>query len=818
MRTAIDPVACVHDAPLAQERALPDGAAFHRVVTRRADGACAHVSFVRALRATIVASARKAITASWLSTAVLWPETGFAQGPSLSGTRITSRDSAYSVTIPDTWQTDSKASAVDAVIHAPGHRSSAPCDVRFVTAPLEAAYANTSLAQLADAQSRMIRDQVSGSRGLQLTESSFRTVRDQEWWVFKGQLMQGKTLLRVLNYKTIEAGRVYMMTYACPDEHFAGNIPQVLGIIESLEFDPRIRQQRASVLATSAPTPKTQREVVSRTDAGRQPASVAQSQQASGQEPPQGRSQATTADRASVMQGAGAAGTIAPDAIRLEVDAMSPFFGGHAVIVKANAQALINDKGAVVVPYNTYRFTRWEIDRSNSNEIGRTFYLESQHGALVEFRRGVPSVKVIPFQDIKSNALGYIVRRTGAIVLRKPSNRRWLLIRNEASWLGGFDELGYVVDGWNDTFSDDGLLVSQRYDGTEIVGRGHRRSRPRGQPTEHFNFELQGYATPMSDGRGGTVSVASLWTNGLTPARSASAQSPYLVSRDPAQVRAARNTSVGLINRKGEFQIPPNFLDVGPFSEGIAFVSRVDEFDQLTWGAIDTLGKLVIPYRYRLMPGRFSHGVAIVRAIDVDSLRYAFINKRGEIVFTIRPSHGDTLSISLGLNNEFAEYAQQRFEGFERFYFMEGVQWVRLALRDAARPREPRAEVALLDSLGRYTPIERLILQHLPPGGRIEFLPRIRDGQFLFSYTGKGTDPLTGNEAELRGKLGIADIRGNIIVPPRFTELSLFDSESRLQYAQVGGDNREAWNPGIQGYIDRTGVFRIVKGKQKSGF
>jgi len=75
------------------------------------------------------------------------------------------------------------------------------------------------------------------------------------------------------------------------------------------------------------------------------------------------------------------------------------------------------------------------------------------------------------------------------------------------------------------------------------------------------------------------------------------------------------------------------FDEAYPFSNGMALVGKKDDFGVMKYGYINSLGKLVIPFSYSVKPSSFMSGFAKVVPKDKSAFEYAFINKRGEIVF-----------------------------------------------------------------------------------------------------------------------------------------------------------------------------------------
>lgn len=485
------------------------------------------------------------------------------------------------------------------------------------------------------------------------------------------------------------------------------------------------------------------------------------------------------------------AGTIAPDAIKLEVDELSAFYGKFAVIKKGtNHEALINDKGEIVLPFNKYRFVMFHHLSPYHDEkfheaeaIGRSFYPYSgYYGSLAQFQNNIKPVKLVQCTDIITGNIGYITVE-GKLVF--PKNMREF---------ASYDDEGYFGVKPN---SSDTSLLSIKYDGTIIKGKGpititmDKRS---GSMSLKENYDFENHKNINIMSRSG-------WTNGLRPASYIIRGGSQENSNDPAIALSYKNKKVGFINRMGDFKIKPGFYGVCGFSEGLAFVSKIDEFDKIKWGAIDTTGKLVIPYKFSSCPTPFSHGRSLIKASGLDKIEFGVIDKKGDVVFTIPKNSGDTISV------EFPFERSNTIEGnyFNSFVFMEGYQLATIEFK--AKSGRSGRETFLLDTAGHYTPIERLIENQIPQGqNHVTIIPPIRDGKFIFRYSTSAVNAL-----------GMADIKGNILMPPVFSQLYLFEKESSLQYAQYGKAPKIS-EIGTEGYIDKDGVFKIIKVKEKNGF
>jgi len=82
---------------------------------------------------------------------------------------------------------------------------------------------------------------------------------------------------------------------------------------------------------------------------------------------------------------------------------------------------------------------------------------------------------------------------------------------------------------------------------------------------------------------------------------------------------------MGCIDKRGRVVIDPVFSDIGPFSEGLAYVRKTRGGK---WGYIDRTGKIVIEMKFD-WAGSFSEGIAQVMIHN----SYAYIDKTGKYIW-----------------------------------------------------------------------------------------------------------------------------------------------------------------------------------------
>ena len=388
----------------------------------------------------------------------------------------------------------------------------------------------------------------------------------------------------------------------------------------------------------------------------------------------------------------GNAGELSHDAVSLEVDKMFDFNNGVAVVVRGTSSALINAKGAIVVPFNTYDFPYYTIS------VLQYVYLSN---GLFHFRT------MDQQQWGYMNSAGKIIAM--GVLNDLTDNKRALEINNSGHWT-------YTTpDGKKYSPGDQLYEINQ---GIGIVRR-----------------QVQG-----------NVYISYKRLNGTTL---------------PTQP----------------------FDEIYRFSEGMAVVGKKDQFGEIKYGYINADGKLVIPLMYSIKPSEFSAGYAKVVPKDRSEFEYAFINKKGVIVF--KQTQADILKY--GAFDHFTTYGMafnmkyvmdSNFKltskaDFFKSYGLPADSWFINEQNSVEGEPTPKLLFSTRGVVGRYT--------QLPLTGFINFA------------TGK-------------------------VVAPVFDLLNVnniyFDPAAKLAYAKVcvGKSNTGALIY-REGYINEDGEFVIVKGE-----
>ena len=252
-------------------------------------------------------------------------------------------------------------------------------------------------------------------------------------------------------------------------------------------------------------------------------------------------------------------------------------------------------------------------------------------------------------------------------------------------------------------------------------------------------------------------------------------------------VRDYETEKKGIINKKGEYVIKPQFDEIGDFSDGLARV-KVDgkygyidykgemvvkpnfvmadfyfsedlafvKIDTVEWrqkdnerfirhvtkvGFIDKIGKYVIPPQFDLA-GYFHHGLAWVKIDD----KYGFIDKTGKYV--IKPQYDDADN------------------------FRHGLAWVKID-----------------DKYGFIDKTGNMVVEP-----QFDTEPEYKNGFYIVSK----------HRYSFNYYYGLVDTTGKIIFEPKSMIKPIFYED----YARISTGERR-WVPSNYGYIDKTGKIVI---------
>lgn len=238
-------------------------------------------------------------------------------------------------------------------------------------------------------------------------------------------------------------------------------------------------------------------------------------------------------------------------------------------------------------------------------------------------------------------------------------------------------------------------------------------------------------------------------------------------------VRFNTEDGYGYMDTSGKIVIPAQYVSAKEFSEGLAAVSKKNEFGEIKWGFIDKTGKVKIPFQYSMPPSSFGFGLAaIVPKVQTD-IKFSLINQNGEVRVNV------PLSSNAEVNTD-----KKFVGGFMRASLLGGC-----------------------DILGEEYTYQTMFAQAGLPAASMKYPDwyveePYQDGQIVFARRTR----------EGAIKKGILDIANERYVDPIFEEISLFDPISNLAYAKLETDKDNNGFPVYrEGYINRQGIFVLVK-------
>ena len=236
----------------------------------------------------------------------------------------------------------------------------------------------------------------------------------------------------------------------------------------------------------------------------------------------------------------------------------------------------------------------------------------------------------------------------------------------------------------------------------------------------------------------------------------------------------------GYSDIRGKLIIPCQYDEVGNFSEGMAKVMKIDQLGEPKWGFINSTGKQVTGLIFSQEPRDFHCGLAAVFPKNGNEFSYAYIEKLGQI--KIKSILKGTMDIRRGYqdNNEWLDFKS----GY--------VSW-----------SGPMTKI-FIDTLGNTHNLNILKGKFSYKG---TVFAELKGDDLLFSTSEHFQNGLI--KFSWHGVYGLADINGNIVIPPIFETLNHFDPVSKLAYASVWDGKK---SKRTEGYINQQGVFVIVKG------
>lgn len=249
------------------------------------------------------------------------------------------------------------------------------------------------------------------------------------------------------------------------------------------------------------------------------------------------------------------------------------------------------------------------------------------------------------------------------------------------------------------------------------------------------------------------------------------------------QSRKSGNGFIGFKNLKDEWIAKPQYDWAEPFSEGLACVTKEDQFGELKHGFINQEGKVVIDLIYSERPSNFLGGLSRVSPKDKTEFKEAYIDKKGNIMVKFNQINeykymGDGLYLEKSKRKSLLN-AEGHIIPANEFLKTYGVTM------DASKEKD-------------------LFIWDLSEVAKQNYIGKVR---FRRSLKQSG--------AVLNS--GFINIETKKVIEGRFTgtNLFVFDPVSRLATAQFFIDKETGYKSKLrEGYINEDGIFVIVKGEK----
>ena len=237
----------------------------------------------------------------------------------------------------------------------------------------------------------------------------------------------------------------------------------------------------------------------------------------------------------------------------------------------------------------------------------------------------------------------------------------------------------------------------------------------------------------------------------------------------------------GFCDYNGKVIIPPIYLEVGDFSEGICAVSKKNQFGEVSWGFIDETGKVVIDFLFTYRPHNMHNSVIRFQAKEGFK---GFLDKNSNLLFQSK------FESALGDY----EFGDMRKRAYNRVNYT---------------------------SIIRRPPVKDFCEDIAFEGSRFPGGIRMIDlkGNKIYSFPTNGIDILshfTNGLALIEGSFdegyglgkGMINKKGQIVIPTVFEKIGPFDPETGLSYATV--QHSKEFGQSLSGYVNTKGQFVIV--------
>jgi thiol-disulfide isomerase/thioredoxin len=433
------------------------------------------------------------------------------------------------------------------------------------------------------------------------------------------------------------------------------------------------------------------------------------------------------------------AGTIHPNVKYVDTDQFTYFQHGYCSIKKGDKYAVINAKGEMVTP--------WQTKPQYNNIEQRKYFAKPVYDSkgsyvpysvnAISWGNAYPTLSVFPDFAVFDNLQIYS-DNLNKVGYMKPDGEK-LTTPQYTSATPFINNLALV------TTLKGVHLINRKF---EIINPDVLKNFP-GRQAVNFRDALDFY---------NLESLTILLVSELFPAQDI-------------------NFKWGYYSKTGKLVIPHQFDEASIFSEGLACIGKKDKFGEMYYGFIDAKGKYAIEPKFRIKPGDFHCGRAVVMPYKGDgSFAYGYIDKMGELVIKV-----NSIEKSTRYSIDFDRWLAS---------FHDGIAYSLLESK------------VIIDTTGRIYDLRKYPIFF---GGGFNHSTEIKGQQIVMNRR------LLFSSGGVAQKYGIMDIEGNILIPPIFTCLSNFDSYSGLAFASYQNGNKF-----FSGFINQQGQFVILKKDDQS--
>ncbi len=466
---------------------------------------------------------------------------------------------------------------------------------------------------------------------------------------------------------------------------------------------------------------------------------------------------------------------ISPEVIYIDVDEISGINNNTLLVKKGDKYAYMNLKGDIISPYNAFDYGGYQTSTKHSRG----------------FRYVTPTKRTVHNYGGRQ-----YMDETGKIIFKEVN--------------GMSPKFNYRI--YYKEVDDKSIVAVDRYDQpipfiNSCRNRNMSSEFRANPPSEFIDFNYE-FSADASD------CLTKQCELDMIPAvqykrRKNESYKDYGLTHSSGISLGSYSFKYGMVDRNGKTVIPFEFDAPFYFSDGMACVTKIDEFKKVTYGFINAKGELAIPYRYSRRPGDFHEGLALVAPRENIGFDYAYIDKTGEIKIKIGDGNGVNIKFEKTANYPTASTtfevgpvttdANFLSSGIiylpENGFFYNGyAMWI------------IGGTLKFLDKSGKQFSFKELLSKGNTGNKEYAFSGRDEIGIYIYPQ---------GNHQWQSNKKGMVDYSYNLLFPPIFSDLEI-DHNGKCAIATMSLPyNPQKRDNYIKGIVNSSGEF-IVLPKEKS--